>query len=55
MNNTARLQGVATRDQILCMDTVVAAVGEPGLFGEEHEAKVKNVAEPLRYRPLLGG
>ncbi len=53
MNNTARLQGVASRDEILCMDSLVAAVAEPGWFGEERGAQVKNVQEPLRYRPLL--
>jgi class 3 adenylate cyclase len=54
MNNAARLQGVATRDEILCMDTFVRAYGEPARFGEERQAKVKNVVEPLRYRALLG-
>ena len=53
MNNTARLQGVATRDEILVMDTVVGHVGDGFTFGEEQGAKVKNVAEPLRYRPLI--
>jgi len=53
MNNTARLQGVATRDQILCMEGFVEAYGDPAAFGEEESAKVKNVAEPLRYRRLL--
>ena len=53
MNNAARLQGVATRDEILCMDTFVAAHGDPHSFGEERQTKVKNVADPLRYRALL--
>lgn len=53
MNNTARLQGVATRDEILCMDTVVSLVGDSFRFDEEKGAKVKNVAEPLKYRLLL--
>lgn len=52
MNNTARLQGVATRDEILCMDTVVEALGDDG-FSDELTAKVKNVGEPLRYRKWL--
>jgi class 3 adenylate cyclase len=52
MNNTARLQGVATRDEILCMHRFVEAYDELEAFGEERGAKVKNVAEPLRYRPL---
>ncbi len=53
MNNTARLQGVATRDQILCMDLFVEAHSEPDAYGEEGSAKVKNVAENLRFRHLL--
>lgn len=52
MNNTARLQGVATRDEILCMDSFVETLAEPDRFGEERQAKVKNVAEPLRFRLL---
>ena len=52
MNNTARLQGVAKRDEILCMAPFVEAFGDPSAFGDEAGAKVKNVAEPLRYRPL---
>jgi len=54
MNNTARLQGVATRDEILCMDSVVSIVEDSFEFSEERQAKVKNVAEPLRYRLLVG-
>ena len=49
MNNTARLQGLATRDEILCMEEFVAVVGE-GQFQEPRSAPVKNVAEPLRFR-----
>jgi class 3 adenylate cyclase len=52
MNNTARLQGVATRDQILCMDTFVNTLGSDAEFGPEEHAQVKNVADPLRYRAL---
>jgi class 3 adenylate cyclase len=52
MNNTARLQGVATRDQILCLDSFVSAHGDPESFGEELSTRVKNVAEPIRYRHL---
>jgi class 3 adenylate cyclase len=52
MNNCARLQGVAIRDEILCMSSFVAAYEDPSRFGEERQAKVKNVAEPLRYRAL---
>lgn len=53
MNNAARLQGIAIRDEILCMDSFVETFGEPEKFGEEQQAKVKNVADPIRYRPLL--
>jgi len=53
MNNTARLQGVAGRDEILCMLDFVEAHGDGQAFGEEGSAEVKNVAEPLRYRQLL--
>lgn len=51
MNATARLQGVATGGEILCMDRLAAAVGTDR-FGEAREAAVKNVAEPLRFRAL---
>jgi adenylate cyclase len=54
MNNTARLQGVATRDEVLCMDRFVTVHGDPSAFGDEGSAKVKNVEAPLRYRPLRG-
>lgn len=52
MNNTARLQGLAARNEILVMDAAVQRLaGSPRFaFGELREAKVKNVAEPLRYR-----
>ncbi|MCB9628968.1 MAG: hypothetical protein H6725_16470 [Sandaracinaceae bacterium] len=52
MNNTARLQGVAKRDEILCMDAFVRALPDDTGFGPEQQAQVKNVAEPLRYRAL---
>ena len=52
MNNTARLQGVARGGEILCMDAFVATLGEPERFGDVGTAAVKNVTEPLRYRPL---
>ncbi|MDH5490345.1 MAG: adenylate/guanylate cyclase domain-containing protein [Myxococcales bacterium] len=52
MNNAARLQGVAERDEILCMEEFVSALGLPERFGPPLAAKVKNVAEPLRYRSL---
>ena len=49
MNNTARLQGVATRDEILCMDAFVDTYDDDTRFSEQRSATVKNVAEPLRY------
>jgi len=52
MNNTARLQGVAVRDEILCMRELVSIVGDGAAFGESRQAEVKNVAEPLRFRAL---
>lgn len=52
MNNTARLQGVASRDEILCMESFVSIYGEPEAFGDERQATVKNVAQPLIFRPL---
>ncbi len=52
MNNTARLQGVAVRDEILCMESLVEVHGEPERFGELRTAEVKNVAEPLRFRAV---
>lgn len=55
MNNTARLQGVAVRDEILCSTLFVDAFEEAGAFGEERNAKVKNVADPLRFRALEHG
>ncbi|MEM1414036.1 MAG: adenylate/guanylate cyclase domain-containing protein [Myxococcota bacterium] len=52
MNNTARLQGVAERDEILCMERFAETLGTPERFGEARSAPVKNVAEPLRFRTL---
>jgi class 3 adenylate cyclase len=54
MNNTARLQGCAVRDEILVMEPAVKALGEGSgfVFGPERQAKVKNVAEPLQFRAL---
>lgn len=54
MNNTARLQGQAKGGEILCMNAFVDALGDLSVFGEERQAQVKNVAEPLRFRALLG-
>jgi adenylate cyclase len=55
MNNTARLQGCAVRDEILVMAEAIPALGDKSgfAFGPERSAKVKNVAEPLRFRALL--
>ncbi|HTJ84865.1 MAG TPA: adenylate/guanylate cyclase domain-containing protein [Polyangiaceae bacterium] len=52
MNNAARLQGIAKRDQILAMDAFVTALAAPQRFGPEESAPVKNVSEPLRFRAL---
>ena len=54
MNNTARLQGVASAGEIFCMEDFVAAVGDEDRFTAPREATVKNVAEPLVYRELRG-
>ena len=55
MNNTARLQGIATGGEILAMQRFVDELGQPECFGDAREAEVKNVAEPLVFRPLRGG
>ncbi len=52
MNNTARLQGFAERDEILCMDSVVHLLDGELAFGQERSASAKNVAEPLVFRPV---
>jgi len=54
MNNTARLQSTAKRDEILVMSEAIAALpsGHNFKFGEERSAAVKNVAQPLRFRSL---
>ncbi len=54
MNNTARLQGLATRDDILVMEQMSDLARTAGYeLSDIEEAEVKNVAEPLRYRLLL--
>ncbi len=55
MNNTARLQGCGERNEILVMAESIPRLpqGHAFGFGPERAAKVKNVAEPLRFRPLL--
>lgn len=52
MNNTARLQGLAARDEILALSHFVEVLGEPERFGGARAARVKNVAEPLVYHAL---
>jgi adenylate cyclase len=54
MNNTARLQGCAGRDEILVMDDTVAALppAHGFSFGALRSAPVKNVAQPLTFRAL---
>lgn len=55
MNNTARLQGCAKRDQILVMDDAAARLASRPdfVFGPVQAAAVKNVAAPLQFRELL--
>jgi len=55
MNNTARLQGCAGKNEILVMEEAIATLpaGHPFEFGEPRTAPVKNVAEPLEFRALL--
>jgi class 3 adenylate cyclase len=55
MNNTARLQGCAARDDILVMAEAVARLSpaQGFEFGPERTAKVKNVAEPIRFHELV--
>ncbi len=56
MNNTARLQGCALKDEVLVMGDAIEALGEssPFTFGDARSMQVKNVAEPLRFRPVTG-
>ena len=53
MNNTARLQGVAGCDEILCMEEFVDHLPTGARFSEVLEERVKNVAQPLQFRRLL--
>lgn len=57
MNNTARLQGIARRGEILVMQEAIEQLppGHPFSFGEERSAQAKNVAQPLRFRALDQG
>ncbi|MBL8716705.1 MAG: adenylate/guanylate cyclase domain-containing protein [Myxococcales bacterium] len=56
MNNTARLQSTAKRDEILVMAEAIEQLPAKHefQFGEERTAQVKNVAQPIRFRALLG-
>jgi class 3 adenylate cyclase len=58
MNNTARLQAQAARDEILVMDEAIeriASSAEAGAFafGPARTAAVKNVENPLAFRALV--
>lgn len=55
MNNTARLQGMSTRDEVLVMAPMKELIESAGLgirFGPRREGKAKNVAEPLVFYAL---
>lgn len=55
MNNTARLQGLAKRDQILYMHDMNDTVRKMNLkynVSKRKSAKVKNVSEPLEYHEI---
>jgi adenylate cyclase len=54
MNNTARLQGCGERNEIVVMSSVLARLPDGhGLeFGPERSAKVKNVADALRFHTV---
>lgn len=56
MNNTARLQGCATRNEILVMEEAIRELpeGHGFEFSDARSMPVKNVAEPLRFRALAG-
>lgn len=53
MNNTARLQGIANRHEVLCMEEFVQAFGGTEDFGTLTQTVVKNVQAPLAFRKLL--
>lgn len=55
MNNTARLQSVATRDEVLVLEPMRALIEKAcptAKFGDRREEKVKNVAAPLAFFAL---
>lgn len=55
MNNTARLQGCAARNEILVMEEAIATLpASHGFsFSEAKSMAVKNVAEPLKFRSIV--
>jgi len=55
MNNTARLQGCAGKNEILVMDEAIATLPKDAkfAFSEQRSMPVKNVAEPLKFRALV--
>jgi len=53
MNNTARLQRLASLGEPLVMEEAVIAYGDDETFGSREKAKVKNVTEPIKFRKLL--
>ena len=55
MNNTARLQGQGERNEVLVMTDTCARLPHGAFrFGDERQAKVKNVENALIFRPVLG-
>lgn len=54
MNNTARLQGCADRDEVLVMSDALERLPANHRFrlGPERTARVKNVAAPIRFRSV---
>jgi adenylate cyclase len=54
MNNTARLQGLAEKDEIVVMDDPLKHLAPSRFsFGPIRHANVKNVSKAIAYRPLL--
>jgi class 3 adenylate cyclase len=54
MNNTARLQGCAAKNEVLVMQSAIEALGPHHAFrfGPARTMAVKNVAEPLAFCAL---
>jgi adenylate cyclase len=55
VNNSARLQGLAVRHEVLIMDSMHAILKdhEEFTFGEKRSASVKNVQDPICFYPAL--